>query len=75
MQLGRAPLYAIIESVNGEFFILGNDISGRCTVSNVGIGVAMGDSNGADVTITFKSKSPANLFDSSLLGGTLPLLG
>tara|TARA_R110000765_G_scaffold84278_3_gene163168 strand:+ start:5155 stop:5715 length:561 start_codon:yes stop_codon:yes gene_type:complete len=67
MQLGKAPLYAVIESDNGEFYVLGNEKAGRASSSTATLGKAMGDFNGVDLEITFKSKDPIQLIDSALL--------
>jgi len=67
MQLGKAPLYAIIQSTEGDWYVLGDLIAGRTSASTATLGKTMGDLNGATMEITFKSKEPLKLIDNALL--------
>jgi hypothetical protein len=71
--LGRAPLYAVVKSNAGEYYLLGKETAGRVTEGVASLGVAMGDMNGADLTITWKSQNGAYLIDPALLGTDIPV--
>ena len=66
--LGRAPLYAVVKSNSGEYFILGVESSGRATAGDSSLGTLLGDMNGATLTITWKSANGAFLINGSLVG-------
>lgn len=66
--LGRAPLVAVVKSNAGEFYFLGLESPGRVTEGVASLGVAMGDMNGSDLSITFKSQDGAFLLDPAVLG-------
>lgn len=59
--LGKAPIFAVVESNAGEFYLLGEDSPGRATEGTASLGVAFGDMNGATLSFTFKSEDPAKL--------------
>jgi hypothetical protein len=66
--LGRAPLVAVVKSNAGEYYILGVETPGRVTEGVASLGVAMGDMNGADLSVTWKSQDGAYLLEPSVLG-------
>jgi hypothetical protein len=70
--LGRAPLYAVIKSNSGAYFILGVETAGRATEGVASLGVALGDMNGATLTIQWKSANGAYLLDETILGTEIP---
>jgi hypothetical protein len=65
--LGKAPVFAVIESNAGEFYLLGVDSPGRATEGVASLGVAFGDMNGATLSFTFKSEDPASLCEGTIL--------
>lgn len=65
--LGKAPIFAVIESNAGEYFLLGTESPGRATEGASSLGVAMGDMNGATLSFTFKSENPAPLTVAGIL--------
>jgi outer membrane protein assembly factor BamB len=69
--LGRAPLYAIIKSNSGQHFICGVETAGRATEGNADLGVALGDMNGATLTIQWKSRDGVYLINPSLIGTSI----
>jgi hypothetical protein len=71
--LGRAPLYAVVKSNAGEYYLLGKESAGRVTEGVASLGVAMGDMNGSDLTITWKSQDGAYLLDPAILGTDIPV--
>jgi hypothetical protein len=69
--LGRAPLYAIIKSNSGQYFLAGLETAGRATEGTADLGVAMGDHNGASLTIQWKSQSGVYLINPALIGTSI----
>ena len=69
--LGRAPLYAVVKSNAGEYFILGVETAGRAIEGVASLGVALGDLNGATLTISWKSANGAYLIEGSLIGTSI----
>jgi len=67
LALGRAPVYAVVKSNAGHFYILGVESAGRATEGVASLGIAQGDMNGATLSFTFRSKGGAYLIDESLL--------
>jgi hypothetical protein len=71
--LGRAPLVAVVKSNAGEYYFLGVESPGRVTEGVASLGVAMGDMNGSDLSITWKSQDGAFLLDENVLGTDITL--
>jgi hypothetical protein len=71
--IGRAPIYAVVKSNAGEYYILGVESAGRATEGVASLGVALGDMNGATLTIQWKSASGAYLMDAAVLGTDIPV--
>lgn len=69
--LGRAPLYAIVKSNAGEYYILGVETAGRAIEGVASLGVALGDMNGATLTMSWKSANGAYLINGSLIGTSI----
>jgi len=69
--LAKAPLYAVIKSNAGHFYVLGVESAGRATEGVASLGVAQGDMNGANLSFTFKSPNGAFLMDGSLIGTSI----
>ena len=66
--LMRAPLYAVVKSNSGNFYLAGLESAGRMTEGTVSLGTSMEDMNGGTATITWKSKNGVYLMDGSVLG-------
>lgn len=66
--LSRAPLFAVIKSNAGHHYLAGLETAGRMTEGAASLGVAMSDMNGANASITWKSKNGIYLIDPALLG-------
>lgn len=64
---GKAPIFAVVESNAGEFYLLGHDTPGRQTEGEASTGVAYGDMNGATLSFTFKSPEPLKLCEGTIL--------
>lgn len=71
--IGRAPILAVVKSNAGEYYILGVESAGRATEGVASLGVALGDMNGATLTVQWKSASGAYLLDSAVLGTDIPI--
>jgi len=71
--LGRAPVYAVVKSNSGNYFLLGLESSGRATEGVASLGVAQGDMNGASLSFTWKSANGAYLLDPAILGTDIPV--
>mgnify|MGYP000421590445 CR=1 FL=1 len=72
--LGKAPIYAVIQSNAGHYYILGVETAGRATNGVASVGVAMSDLNGATMEFTFKSIDGAFLIDGALIGTDIPVV-
>lgn len=70
LALSKAPLYAVVESNAGQFYIAGVESSGRLSEGAAGLGVAMGDHNGATLSITWKSKNGVYIVNKDILNST-----
>lgn len=72
--LTKAYLFAIVESEEGDFVLLGKDSPGAATEDNSGFGVEYTDMNGVEITFTWRSKDGAFPIDGVALltdlGGT-----
>jgi hypothetical protein len=71
LALGTAPIYALVESNDGLFYVLGVESAGRATEGVASLGTAMGDMNGATMSFTFKSANGAYLINGSLIGTSI----
>lgn len=76
VELSRAPLFAIVKSVAGDYYALGlgGAASGRASAGTASVGTAYGDMNGTQIDLSFKSSNGAYLIDSALVGTTITLL-
>ena len=68
LDLGKAPVYAVVKANTGAYYILGVESAGRATEGTASLGIAQGDMNGATLSFTFKSQNGAYLIDSTVLG-------
>ena len=68
LNLGKAPVYAVVKSNAGHYYLLGLETAGRATEGTASLGVALGDMNGANLSFTFKSQNGAYLMDEAVLG-------
>jgi hypothetical protein len=68
LALGRAPVFAVVKSNAGAYYLLGVESAGRATEGTASLGVAQGDMNGATLSFTWKSQNGAFLMDSTVLG-------
>lgn len=66
--LAKAPLYAIVKSNAGHYYVLGVESAGRASEGAASLGVAQGDMNGANLSFTWKSPNGAYLMDAGVLG-------
>jgi len=71
--MAKAPMALIVQSNTGEFYYAGVESAGRVTEGVASLGVALGDLNGATVTVNFRSASGVFLMDGSLVGTTFPV--
>lgn len=75
VELSRAPLFAIVKSVAGDYYALGlgGASSGRASAGTASVGTAYGDMNGTQIDLSFKSSNGAYLISSALIGTTIAL--
>jgi hypothetical protein len=71
VELGRAPLFAVVKSNAGDYYYLGLESAGRASAGEASLGTALGDMNGLSQTIQFKSANGAFLINGSLIGTTI----
>jgi hypothetical protein len=71
VELGRAPLFAVVLSNAGDYYYLGLESSGRASAGEANLGVLLGDMNGLSQSISWKSANGAFLIDGSLVGTTI----
>jgi hypothetical protein len=69
--LGRAPIFAVVKSNAGLYYVLGVESAGRATAGDASLGVQLGDLNGATFTINWMSASGAYLIDGALVGTSI----
>lgn len=70
LALGKAPLFAVVKAMSGQYFILGVETSGRATEGVLSLGTANGDMNGGTLSITWKSQGGAYVTDATILNFT-----
>jgi hypothetical protein len=71
VELGRAPLFAVVKSNAGDYYYLGLESSGRASAGDANLGVLLGDMNGLNQSISWKSANGAFLINGSLIGTTI----
>lgn len=71
--LGNAPLFAVVKSNAGEYYVLGVETAGRATEGMAQLGTLLGDMNGATLTFSWKSQAGAYLLDPAILGTDIPI--
>jgi len=71
VELGRAPLFAVVKSNAGDYYFLGLESSGRASAGEANLGVLLGDMNGLSQSISWKSANGAFLINGSLVGTTI----
>jgi hypothetical protein len=74
VELGRAPLSAVVLSNAGDYYICGIETAGRATAGTASVGTALGDQNGVDLTISWKSANGIFLMAPALLGTKITIL-
>lgn len=74
VELGRAPLFAVVKSNAGDYYYLGLESSGRASAGEANLGVLLGDMNGLSQSISWKSANGAYLINGSLVGTTITVL-
>lgn len=70
-QLSKAKIVALIKSNSGKYFFAGLEFPGRASAGDLSLGVALGDMNGANITIMFKSKNGVYEIDETTALGLL----
>jgi hypothetical protein len=71
VELGRAPLFAVVKSNAGDYYYLGLESSGRASAGDANLGVLLGDMNGLNQSISWKSANGAYLINGGLIGTTI----
>lgn len=74
VELGRAPLFAVVKSNAGDWYYLGLESSGRASAGEANLGVLLGDMNGLSQSISWKSANGAYLINGALVGTTITVL-
>lgn len=70
LALAKAPVYAVVKSNAGHYYILGVESAGRASEGVASLGILNGDMNGATLSFTWKSKGGAYLIDEEVLNFT-----
>jgi hypothetical protein len=68
VELGRAPLIAVVLSNAGDYYLCGVETSGRASAGDASLGVALGDMNGVNLSMSWKSANGVFLMSQSLFG-------
>jgi hypothetical protein len=71
VELGRAPLFAVVKSNAGDYYYLGLETSGRASAGEASVGTLLGDMNGLNQSISWKSANGAYLINGALIGTTI----
>ena len=71
VELGRAPLFAVVKSNAGDYYYLGLESSGRASAGEANVGTLLGDMNGLSQSIAWKSSNGAFLIAGGLIGTTI----
>jgi hypothetical protein len=74
IELGRAPLFAVVKSNAGDYYYLGLESAGRASAGEASLGTLLGDMNGLNQSISFKSANGAFLINGALVGTTITVL-
>ena len=73
VELGRAPLFAVVKSNAGDYYYCGIESSGRASAGEANVGTLLGDLNGLSQSIAWKSANGVFLLKASLLGTTIAI--
>ena len=68
VELGRAPLIAVVKSNAGDYYLCGVETAGRASAGDASLGVALGDMNGVNLSISWKSSNGVFLMAEALFG-------
>lgn len=71
--LGRAPLFAVVKSNAGAYYLCGLESAGRATAGVASLGIAQGDLNGATLEVTWKTPNGVFLLNAGVLGADIPI--
>ena len=71
IELGRAPLFAVVKSNAGDWYYLGLESAGRASAGDASLGVLLGEMNGLNQAISWKSANGAYLINGALVGTTI----
>ena len=74
VELGRAPLFAVIKSNAGDYYYCGLESSGRASAGEANVGTLLGDMNGLSQSISWKSANGVFLMSGTLVGTTITVL-
>jgi hypothetical protein len=74
VELGRAPLFAVVKSNAGDYYYLGLESSGRASAGEASLGTLLSDMNGLSQSISWKSANGAFLINGALVGTTITIL-
>ena len=74
VELGRAPLFAVIKSNAGDYYYCGIESSGRASAGEANVGTLLGDMNGLSQSISWKSANGVFLMSGTLVGTTITIL-
>ena len=68
VELGRAPLAAVVKSNAGDYYICGIETAGRASAGDASLGIALGDLNGVNLSVSWKSANGVFLMSPALFG-------
>jgi hypothetical protein len=60
-----------VKSNAGDYYFLGLESSGRASAGDASVGTLLGDMNGLNQTISWKSANGAFLINGALIGTTI----
>jgi len=74
VELARAGLFAVIVANSGTAFYAGLETAGRATAGSASLGQNLGDFNGVELTLNWKSANGIYVLDPALIGTTITIV-
>ena len=72
-EISRAPIYAVVEANNGEFFFAGLESALRATELVASAGTTLEDMSGLMITLEYKSPNGVVSLDDNIIGTDIPV--
>ena len=74
VEIARAPMFAVIKANSGTYFYAGIETAGRASAGTASLGQALGDFNGVELTINWKSANGVYVLNPALVGTTITII-